>query len=339
MTHTVADIAARLEAQVFGDGAIVVKHLSEPQTATVGDLALAMSPRYADALLANPDVEVAVVWQGADWAALGLKAAIVVGRPRLTMAGLTQAFDPSVELAVISPLADVSDGAIIGAGVTIGAFVSVASGAVIGAGSILHPGVRIGRNVTLGARVICQPNVVVGGDGFSFVTADPSHPETGRKTLGKKPFQPMDGTLHRIHSLGGVVIGDDVEIGANSTVDAGTIRPTTIGSGTKIDNLVQVGHNVQIGRDSVLCAQAAVAGSTNIGDRVVLGGKSGVADNVTVGSDVVLGGAAIALTNIDAGSFMMGYPAVPMLTYRAQQRKLRQTAEIHKPVSISGQSD
>jgi UDP-3-O-[3-hydroxymyristoyl] glucosamine N-acyltransferase len=106
-----------------------------------------------------------------------------------------------------------------------------------------------------------------------------------------------------------------------------------VGQGTKIDNLVQVGHNVQIGSDCVLCAQTAVAGSTVIGDRVVLGGKSGVADNLTLGSDVVVGGAAIVLSDVADGSFVMGYPAVPMLDYRAQNRALRQIAKRQKPVS------
>jgi len=172
------------------------------------------------------------------------------------------------------------------------------------------------------------PNAVIGGDGFSFVTATPSIAETGRRTLGKTPFAPIpDATQNRIHSLGGVIIGDDVEVGANATIDAGTIRATEIGSGTKIDNLVQVGHNVVVGRDCLLCAQTAIAGSSRIGDRSILGGKSGVADHVDVGQDSLLGGAAIVLSDVPQGSFMMGYPAKPMLRYRAEQRALRQTAK------------
>ena len=352
------DIAASLGAAVYGNAALQVRRLAEPRTAGADDLALAMSPKYAEALVLNGQVKAAVVWPDADWKALGLEAAIVVLRPRLAMAGLTQAFDTHEPANGVHPLADISVDAVIDEGVSIGAFssigagvvvgsgtqiashVSIAAGSQIGAGCILHAGVRIGRNVAVGHRVILQPNVVIGGDGFSFVTADPSHPETGRRTLGKTPFQPMaDATQHRIHSLGGVIIADDVEIGANSTVDAGTIRPTQIGRGTKIDNLVQVGHNVIVGADCLLCAQAAVAGSTVLGDRVVLGGKSGVGDNLHIGSDVVLGGAAIALSDVPDGSFMMGYPALPMLTFRAQQRALRQSALRQKPVSKTDRTD
>ena len=132
----------------------------------------------------------------------------------------------------------------------------------------------------------------------------------------------------------GVIVGDDVEVGANSTIDAGTIRATRVGRGTKIDNLVQVGHNVILGEDCVLCAQAAVAGSARLGDRVVMGGKSGIKDNVTVGNDVVLAGGAIVLAPVGDGQFMMGYPAQSMPDFRASQKKMRQIA-----VSKPGQSD
>ena len=341
MTQTIAKIALALGAQVLGDGSIVVSGLAEPSGAGPSDLALAMSPRYAGAL-ATSDAIAAVIWDGADWQALGLRAAFVVPRPRMAMSILTQLVDKPLGANGIHPNAVIDPSAKIGASVATGPFcvigpdtqigdgtvlaehVSIGSGAVIGAGSILHPGVRIGRNVSIGDRVILQPNVVIGGDGFSFVTAAPSIAETGKRTLGKTPFQPIpDATQHRIHSLGSVVVSDDVEVGANSTIDAGTIRPTRIRRGTKIDNLVQVGHNVVIGEDCLLCAQTAVAGSSVIGDRSILGGKSGVSDNITLGADCLLGGAAIVLADVAAGSFMMGYPAKPMLRFRADQRSLR----------------
>ena len=146
------------------------------------------------------------------------------------------------------------------------------------------------------------------------------------------------GGVRRIPNAG-IEIGDDVEIGAVSTVDAGTIRATKIGTGTKIDNLVQVGHNVIVGMHCLLCAQTAVAGSAVIGDRCVLGGKSGIADNLKIGADSVIGGAAIVLSDVPAGSFMMGYPAQPMMTYRARERSLRQAILRHKPVSNTNQND
>ena len=338
---TVQDIATSLGAQVLGDGSVVVAGLSEPASAGINDLALAMSPRYADALVSGK-AKAAVVWDGADWQAMGLRAAIIVTRPRLAMAGLTQMLDRALlhggisPHAVIDPSASISEGChvgaftIIAAGVSIGNgswisdHVSIAADVSIGAGAVIHAGVRIQSGVTIGANVILQPNVVIGGDGFSFVTEAASHIETGRKTLGKTPFAPLDNPVqNRIHSLGGVLIGDDVEIGANSTVDAGTIRATQIGNGAKIDNLVQVGHNVIVGDHCLLCAQTAVAGSALIGNGSILGGKCGIGDNLTVGRDCVIGGAAIVLSDVLDGAFMMGYPALPMLTYRAQQRALR----------------
>lgn len=343
MAITVQDIAQALEAEVQGDGAIEITRLSEPASADADALALAMSPRFAETLKGGK-ARAAVIWDGADWQALGLEAAIVVPRPRLAMAKLTQAMDARPAPTGIHPSAVIDPSAVLGDDVSIGPFcvigaeakigagtlladhVSIADGVQIGAGGLIHAGTRIGRNVQIGDRVILQPNVVIGGDGFSFVTETPSIAETGRKTLGKTPFAPIDdATQHRIHSLGSVIIGDDVEVGANATIDAGTIRATHVGHGTKIDNLVQVGHNVILGSDCLLCAQTAVAGSTVIGDRCILGGKSGVADNVNVGADCLLGGAAIVLGDVPTGSFMMGYPAKPMLTYRAEQRALRRS--------------
>lgn len=341
MTQTISMIAQALGAEVLGDGSLVVTGLAEPVAAGRDDLALAMSAKYADAL-GRGAARAAVVWADADWEALGLQAALVVPRARLAMSTLTQLMDRPASAQGIHPSAVIDSTATIGKNVSIGPFcvvgadaeigagtalsdhASIGVGATIGAGCIVHAGVRIGRNVDIGDHAILHPNVVIGADGFSFVTASPSIAEIGRRTLGKTPFEPIaDATQHRIHSLGSVVLGDHVEVGANSTIDAGTIRPTRVGRGTKIDNLVQVGHNVVIGEDCLLCAQTAVAGSAVIGDRSILGGKSGVADNITVGADVLLGGAAICLGDVPAGSFMMGYPAKPMMAFRGEQRAIR----------------
>lgn len=344
MAKTLHEIAEAMQAILHGDGTLSIAGLSEPATALPDDLALAMSPRYA-AALEKTRARAAVVWEGADWQSFGLEAAVVVSRPRLAMAQLTQMMDAPFVTDGIHPSAVIEPSAKIGVGVAIGAFcvvhadaeigdgtvlaehVTLRRGAHVGKGCLLHAGVRIGRGVWIGDRCILQPNVVIGADGFSFVTEAPSIAEIGPRSLGKTPFVPLENaTQHRIHSLGSVVIGDDVEVGANSTIDAGTIRATQVGNGTKIDNLVQIGHNVIIGQDCLLCAQTAVAGSAVIGDRSILGGKSGVADNTTIGRDCLLGGAAIVLGDVPDGSFVMGYPAKPMLTYRAEQRAMRATA-------------
>ncbi|MFQ1702182.1 UDP-3-O-(3-hydroxymyristoyl)glucosamine N-acyltransferase [Loktanella agnita] len=341
MTHTVKEIAAALGAEAFGAVDILIAGASEPAAAGPRDLALAMTPAYGDAL-AQGQARAAVVWPGADWQALGLDAAIIAPRARLAMARLTQTLDqplggdgisphalidPSAQIGVdvvIGPFAVIGAGAMIGAGSWIGTHVSIADGVQIGVQCQLHAGVRLQRNVTLGDRVILQPNVAIGGDGFSFVSEAPANVERARETLGDSPLAaPDDPTWHRIHSLGGVVIGDDVEVGANATVDAGTIRATRVGRGTKIDNLVQVGHNAVVGEHCLLCAQSGVAGSTVVGDRVVIGGQAGVADNLKIGNDVVLGGASVVLSNVPAGRVMMGYPATKMQTHIESYKALR----------------
>ena len=341
MAKTIGEVAAALGAVASGQVDLIVSRPAQPDMAGPKDLALAMSRKYEDALRRS-EAEAAVVWQGADWKGLGLKAAIEVPRPRLAMAFITQTFDdPLTEIGVhptaqidpsahletgvsVGPFTVIGANARIGAGSTLGSHVSVSRGAKIGEASVLHAGVRIGRDVEIGARAIIHPNAVIGADGFSFVTEEPSNEERAFGTMGRTRLSPPeDATRHRIHSLGSVLIEDNVEIGANSTVDAGTIRPTRIGRGTKVDNLVQVGHNVIIGEDCVLCAQAAVAGSAQLGDRVVMGGKSGIKDNITVGQDVVLGGGAIVLAPVAAGSFVMGYPAVDMPEYRSRLKALR----------------
>lgn len=342
MPFTLKDLAASLGADTLGDASRRVTRLAEPSEAGPDDLALAIAPKFAEQLTAS-SARAAVVWAGADLVALGLEGAIVAPRGRLAMAGLTRAMDddpafagaPGIHpTAVIDPTAQIGDGAQIGPFVVIGpdvrigpdarigAHVSIAREVSIGANVRLHAGVRVGPRVRIGDRFTAQMNAAIGGDGFSFTTEGPSNVERAIASRGK-PLEPTDGTWHRIHSLGAVEIGDDVEVGANSTIDAGTVRATRVGHGVKIDNLVQVGHNVVLGDDCLLCAQAAVAGSAVLGPRVILGGKSGVADNITLGRDVVAGGGAIILSGVADGVFVSGHPAQPTHDFRAAQKALR----------------
>jgi UDP-3-O-[3-hydroxymyristoyl] glucosamine N-acyltransferase len=356
MTHRIADIAQALGAVAEGDVDLVVTGASEPAMARADQLALAMDPRYADGL-AKGQAVVAMLWPGADWRAFGLKAAIFVPRARLAMAGLTQLMDPGPAIAagvhpmsVIDVTARIGEGAAIGpfvtiaAGVVIGprariaAHASIGAGAVIGSDALILDGARIGHHVRIGDRFIAQPGAVIGSDGFSFVTPEKSGVEEIRETLGHRD-DIRGQSWTRLHSLGAVTIGDDVEIGANAAIDRGTIRDTTIGSGSKLDNLVHVGHNVQIGRDCLICGQVGIAGSARIGDRVVLGGQCGVNDNIFVGDDVIAGGATKIFTNAPAGRVLLGYPAVRMETHVEMQKAMRRlprlaarVAEIEKVI-------
>ena len=350
MHHSIADIAAALGAKAEGDLSLRVSGATEPQSAGPDQLALAMDPRYGDGI-AKGGALAAIVWPGADWRGMGLKAAIFAPRGRLAMSGLTRLMDSGPDIAVgihslsvIDPTASIGDGAAIGPFVTIGkgvvigpgariaSHVSIAEGAQIGCEALILQGARIGPRVQIGARFICQPGAVIGADGFSFVTPEKSGVEEIRETLGSRA-EIRDQSWIRIHSLGAVTIGDDVEIGANVCIDKGTIRNTTIGSGTKLDNLVHIGHNVQIGRDCLLCGQVGIAGSARIGDRVVMGGQCGVNDNIFVGDDVICGGATKVFTNAPAGRVMLGYPAVKMETHVEMQKALRRLPRLAAKVA------
>lgn len=363
MAHSIEDLARALGAQAVGNTALTITHASEPKSASPDALALAMSEKYAGGLREG-SARAAILWDGADWQSYGLEAAIFVARPRLAMAGLSKAFDPGPEIApgihstaVIDPSAQIGANAAIGPFVVvesavqigqnarIGAHTNIAHGSYIGADALIAPGVRIGSKVKIGERAIIHSGAVLGSDGFSFVTPEKSGVEQVRETLGDRgEAKPQSWT--RIHSLGGLQIGDDVEIGANCAIDRGTIADTVIGRGTKLDNLVHIGHNVQVGEDTLLCGQVGIAGSARIGSRVVLGGQCGVSDNIFVGDDVICGGATKIFTNAPAGRVMMGSPAMKMEThveiYKALRRLPRLAATVaglQKAVSKPPQSD
>ncbi|WP_025312959.1 UDP-3-O-(3-hydroxymyristoyl)glucosamine N-acyltransferase [Roseicyclus elongatus] len=352
MAHSIKDIAAALGAEALGAAELLVTGVAEPSAAGPDDLALAMSARYA-AGLAEGQARAAVIGPDMDWQAFGLQAAIVAPRPRYAMAHVTAAMDPGPQIAagihpsaVIDPSAQIGPGAaigplvVIGAGVRIGArariapHVSIAEETVIGQDALLHAGVRIGARVRIGDRVIVQAGAVLGGDGFSFVTPEKSRVEATRESLGRAEASDTAAqSWTRIHSLGGLVIGDDVEIGANAAIDRGTVAATEIGSGTKIDNLVHIGHNCRIGRDCLLCGQVGFAGSATLGDRVVLGGQCGVSDNIVIGDDVVAAGATKIYSNVPAGRMLMGSPAVRMETHVEMYKALRRLPRLAKTVA------
>ncbi|APG47028.1 UDP-3-O-(3-hydroxymyristoyl)glucosamine N-acyltransferase [Phaeobacter porticola] len=346
---TVREIAVSLKAEAAGDLDLTVQRAAEPQDAGPDDLAMAMASKYAESL-DQGDARVALVWEGADWQAMGLKAAIFAPRPRLAMGGVTRLLDVGQGYNTgIHPSAVVDPDAELGEGVSVGPLAVVAAGARIGAGSVIGPqcyigadvtigieaylreGVSIGARAKIGDRFRAQPGARVGGDGFSYVTPEVSGVETARKTMGAQGETKAQSWL-RIHSLGAVEIGHDVELGTNCTIDNGTIRNTVIGSGSKLDNLVHVGHNTRVGRDCLLCGQTGISGSVDIGNSVVLGGQTGVADNLFIGDGVIAGGGTKILSNVPAGRVVMGYPAVKMEThtemYKGQRRLSRLMRDI-----------
>lgn len=363
MSHSIKQIASSLGLVAEGDTDLIVTGVAEPASATFDDLALAMRPEYAESLLQG-NARVAMLWADADWRSYGLQAAILSKRPRFSMAGLSAIMDPGQGYSQgVHPTALVDPTAVLGQGVSIGPYSIIAAGARIGPGAVigpqchigwdvqigddalLHSGVRIAARVRIGARFIAQPGAVVGADGFSFVTPEESGVERARDTLGGVGTDTAQSWA-RIHSLGAVTIGDDVELGANSCIDRGSVRDTRVGDGCKFDNLVQVGHNVIIGQDCLICSQVGIAGSTVIGRNVVLGGQTGVSDNLRIGDNVITGGGTKVLSSVPAGRVMLGYPAVKMETHiesykalRRLPRLLRDIASAQKPVSKPGQTD
>jgi UDP-3-O-[3-hydroxymyristoyl] glucosamine N-acyltransferase len=336
MPMILRDIAAALSVPVEGEGSIEIAGIADPAHASgPSDLALAMTPESLPSL-AHTKARAVVVGPKIAAAVDRFDAVIKVEHPRHALAVLTRLFERPVHRgagihpsAVIAPDAQVDDRASIGplsvvgprarvgAGTAILAQVTVGADAVIGRDCLIHPGARIGDRVVIGDRVILQHNVSLGADGFSYAGPAP----------GERAGAHVGG-LQRINSLGTVILGDDVEIGANSAIDRATLAATRIGRNTKIDNLVQIGHNTEIGENCLICGMTGISGSVQIGDRVVLAGGVGIADHLTIQSDAMIAAGSGVVSDVPAKGEMFGYPAVPrkrafeQIKYLARARAL-----------------
>jgi UDP-3-O-[3-hydroxymyristoyl] glucosamine N-acyltransferase len=328
-TYTTQAIAQALDGRLIGDGNILITRVTHPADVRgAHDLALAVDAGLLP-LLAKTAARAAVISGEAEIEPGFIDACIVIDRPRLAMAKLTALFAEQVAVPRgIHPTAVIEDGAQLGENVAVGAQCYVGTGAAIGVGSVLHPqtyvgpgavigrdaiiysGAKIGDRCVLGDRCIVHFNASIGADGFSFVTPQPGSVEEVKAGTGST-VSAANHELVRIASLGIVEIGDDVEIGANTSIDRGTIAATRVGNGTKIDNQVQIGHNVVIGENVLICGRVGIAGSVRIGNRVVLGGAAGVADHVGIGDDAVILAMSGIGGNVPARSVVGGFPAMP----------------------------
>ena len=221
----------------------------------------------------------------------------------------TAVIDPT---AHIGPLCVVEDGVHLGAGSVLQAGVFVGQAARIGDGCWVMPGCIIATTCTLGHRVRLQPGVVIGSDGFGY--------------------EFVKGRHEKVPQIGTVAIGDDVEIGANSTLDRARFSRTSVGEGTKIDNLVQIAHNVAIGRHCILCAQVGISGSTTIEDYVILGGQAGIGGHITIGKGTKAGGQTGIGSDVPPGSYLNGTPALPYLLERRLQVLHQRLPDLFKRV-------
>jgi UDP-3-O-[3-hydroxymyristoyl] glucosamine N-acyltransferase len=247
----------------------------------------------------------------------------------------TAVIDPSAQIsanASIGPFTQIGALAEIGAGCSLEGNVTIGAECRLGADCRLHAGVRLGAGTILGERVILHFNVCLGADGFSYATPQPGSIET---VADGSQVRTRNHAIERIPSLGRVVIGDDVEIGANSAVDRGTVGDTVIERGTKIDDLVMIGHNCRIGEDCLIAGQVGIAGSCYIGNRVVLGGQVGIADHLSIGDDTVVMASAGVGRDLASGMVVGGTPAIPRQQFLEQLlglARLRRMAEEIKKI-------
>ena len=322
------ELAARLDCRLEGDGDIEITGVAGIQDATPSDLTFLANPKYRGALASTRAG--AVVLQNDS--PVAPCAMLRTRDPYLTFARAVGIFAPSAKpVPGLHPLAAVAADASIGEDVSLGAFVAVGEGASIGARTVVFPNVTIGSGTSIGAdciihanvsirervrlgdRVILQDGVVIGSDGYGFVRRG-------------------DGTHEKIPQIATVVIEDDVELGANTTVDRPAVGETRIKAGTKIDNLVQIGHGVTVGRNVLMAAQVGVAGSTEIGDDVMFGGQVGVGGHLSIGRGVVAVGQTGITNSVDAGEMVAGLPAINSREWRRASVLFRRLPELKKRI-------
>ena len=275
-----------------------------------------------------------------------LISTIEAERPRLAMMKLLHLFYMPPEAPTgIHPTATIHPTAKLGENVSIGPNVVISRNASIGKNTkilantyigrsvqigencLFHAGCNIGDNAIIGDKVILQHSVSIAADGFSFVTENPNNIENAREE-GKVKEDNTDQKIYKIPSIGSVVIGNDVEIGANTCIDKGTIENTVIGDQTKIDNLVQIGHNCKIGKGCMIVSQVGIAGSCVIGDRVVIAGQVGMADHIEIGSDSILMAKAGVTRSFPEKSILIGAPAVPRKDFIKQLKTMKKAEEL-----------
>lgn len=321
---TLDELARRLECRLEGDGSIDVTRVAGLEDAGPGDLTFLASSKYASklgstrasAVLADDSVASApcAILRTPQVYLAFARAVGVLTPPSRMASGISPlaAIDPTAELGpdvAVGPFVCVGPGARVGARSILEPHVVVGSGVVIGDDSHVHARAVIREGVMIGRRAVVQSGVVIGSDGFGFA---------------RRP----DGTHEKIPQVGRVVIEDDVEIGANSTVDRPAVGETRIATGTKIDNLVQVAHGVRIGRDVLLAAQVGIAGSTVLEDRVVMAGQSGATGHVRLAEGAVVGAKSAVTKDVGPGEHVAGVPAGDVAVWRESTVLVRRLPEL-----------
>ena len=326
-----SDIAARLGCRLEGDGSVDIGRVASLEEAGPGDLSFLANSKYHGQL--NRTHASAVVLHDDEAVDPPRRFAILrSAHPYLTFAQALRLFvRPAAPSKGVDRLAAIATGVSIGADAAIGPFVVVGSGASIGLRAVIYPSVVIGDgarigddcvfhagvsirdHVVIGNRVTVLDGAVIGSDGFGFAR------------------QP-DGTHLKIPQHAAIVIEDDVEIGANTTIDRPAVGETRIRAGTKIDNLVQIAHGVRIGQRSLIASQVGIAGSTVVEDDVTLAGQVGVNSHIHIGKGAIASGKTGVTRNVEPGAFISGYPGLPNLEWRKAQVALRHLPALRKRV-------
>ncbi|WP_346353591.1 UDP-3-O-(3-hydroxymyristoyl)glucosamine N-acyltransferase [Azotosporobacter soli] len=306
MEKTLREIAQLVDGELLGDyGDLVISGATNIADAGAGDITFAVAP-HLDKAAQSDALAVLVASDVSDFA----KPAIRVANPRLAFTALLKVFTPPVIVERgIHATAVVDPTALLGENVAVMAHAVIDAGACVGSNTVIYPGCYLGRDVVVGTDCLLHPNVtvlhqcrigdrvvihsgaVIGSDGFGFVTVGGKH--------------------EKVPQVGNVVLADDVEIGANTTLDRATTGSTVVGRGSKIDNLVHLAHNVVIGEDCFLVAQTGIAGSAKIGNHVTFAGQAGSAGHLTIGDNCVFAARSAPISDIPSGSFCAGFPARP----------------------------
>lgn len=318
-----ADLAERVGGRVEGDPEREVEAVRTLDAAGPRDLSFLNHPRYRAQALASGAGALLV---GADLAE-GLRGELSEGkedRPLLVVSDTAFALSRLLTLLHASalpepgvhPTAVLEDGCAVDPSAWIGPYVVVGAGSRIGARVALHPHAVIGRGCAVGDGAVLHPHAVL----YPDTEIGPGTIVHAGAVLGADGFgyATHGGVHHKVPQVGKVVVGQEVEIGALSAIDRATLGETRIGDGTKIDNLVQVGHNVQVGRHCILCGQAGIAGSTKLGDYVVLAGQAGVAGHIHLGDGAQVAAKSAALTSVEPKTQVAGIPAIELRRWRRQ---------------------
>lgn len=333
MEFKAAQIAALIAGDVEGNPEASVNTFSKIEEAREGSITFLANPKYTHYIYST---EASIVLVSRDFVATEpVKATLIrVDDPYAVLSKLleyaSQDMTPQpagieqpsfvaagVEVpedAYIGAFAYIAEGVKLGKGVKIYPQAYIGHGVTIGDNTIVYPGAKIYHGCRIGARCIIHAGVVIGADGFGFAPLP-------------------DGTYHKIPQIGIVTIEDDVEIGANTTVDRATMGTTLVGRGTKLDNLIQAAHNTEIGRNTVIAAQAGIAGSTKIGDNCMIGGQVGFSGHIHVGNRVQIGAQSGIPNNLPDGSRVMGYPAVPIGDFARQSVYIKRLGQLFSRVA------